>query len=56
MQDTELQRKFRVSRLFFYISVDKLYLVFESRPSKTGRGEPCPSKWTEGGVKEDYYV
>jgi hypothetical protein len=28
MQDTELQRKYRVSR-FFYISIDKPYLIFE---------------------------
>jgi hypothetical protein len=28
MQDKELQRKYRVSR-FFYISIDKPYLIFE---------------------------
>ena len=39
----------------YYISINNLYLFFEPRPSsagylvaKTGRGEPCPLKWTEG--------
>ena len=40
MQNTELQRKLCVSKvMIFYISNNNLYLFFESRPSKTGRGE-----------------